>query len=66
MCSLTLRGPTTITGAVATRNTNINSYRKKQRQPAEYPTEQITDWQLASNFAVRQPRHDRPARLIPG
>jgi RNA polymerase sigma-70 factor (ECF subfamily) len=30
-------------------NTYINSYRKKQRQPAEYPTEQITDWQLAAN-----------------
>ncbi|SOX52599.1 RNA polymerase subunit sigma, partial [Mycobacterium ahvazicum] len=30
-------------------NTYINSYRKKQRQPAEYPTEEITDWQLASN-----------------
>ena len=30
-------------------NTYINSYRKRQRQPAEYPTEQITDWQLASN-----------------
>jgi len=30
-------------------NTYINSYRKKQRQPAEYPTETITDWQLASN-----------------
>ena len=30
-------------------NTYINSYRKKQRQPAEYPTEAITDWQLASN-----------------
>src|SRR6266702_2673221 len=29
-------------------NTYINSYRKKQRQPAEYPTEQITDWQLAA------------------
>ncbi|MGV0578229.1 sigma-70 family RNA polymerase sigma factor [Mycolicibacterium elephantis] len=29
-------------------NTYINSYRKKQRQPAEYPTEEITDWQLAS------------------
>jgi RNA polymerase sigma factor (sigma-70 family) len=25
-------------------NTYINSYRKKQRQPAEYPTEEITDW----------------------
>jgi RNA polymerase sigma-70 factor (ECF subfamily) len=30
-------------------NTYINSYRKKQRQPAEYPTETITDWQLAAN-----------------
>ena len=30
-------------------NTYINSYREKQRQPAEYPTEEITDWQLASN-----------------
>ena len=30
-------------------NTYINSYRKKQRQPAEYPTEEITDWQLAAN-----------------
>ena len=30
-------------------NTYINTYRKKQRQPAEYPTEAITDWQLAAN-----------------
>lgn len=30
-------------------NTYINSYRKKQRQPAEYPTEEITDYQLAQN-----------------
>ncbi|ATL70190.1 sigma-70 family RNA polymerase sigma factor [Nocardia terpenica] len=29
-------------------NTYINSYRKKQRQPAQYPTDEITDWQLAS------------------
>jgi RNA polymerase sigma-70 factor (ECF subfamily) len=29
-------------------NTYINSYRKKQRQPAEYPTDEITDWQLAA------------------
>ncbi len=29
-------------------NTYINSYRKKQRRPAEYPTEEITDWQLAA------------------
>ena len=28
-------------------NTYINSYRKRQRQPSEYPTEAITDWQLA-------------------
>lgn len=30
-------------------NTYINGYRKKQRQPAEYPTDEITDWQLAAN-----------------
>lgn len=30
-------------------NTYINGYRKRQRQPAEYPTEEITDWQLAAN-----------------
>lgn len=30
-------------------NTYINSYRKRQRQPAEYPTEEITDWQLAAD-----------------
>ncbi|SFA42695.1 RNA polymerase sigma-70 factor, ECF subfamily [Rhodococcoides kroppenstedtii] len=29
-------------------NTYINSYRKKQRQPAQYPTDEITDWQLAA------------------
>jgi RNA polymerase sigma-70 factor (ECF subfamily) len=29
-------------------NTYINGYRKKQRRPAEYPTEEITDWQLAA------------------
>ncbi|MGB3334720.1 MAG: sigma-70 family RNA polymerase sigma factor [Mycobacterium sp.] len=29
-------------------NTYINSYRKKQRTPAEYPTDEITDWQLAA------------------
>jgi RNA polymerase sigma-70 factor (ECF subfamily) len=28
-------------------NTFINSYRKKQRQPLQSPTEQIEDWQLA-------------------
>ncbi len=28
-------------------NTYINGYRKKQRQPAQYPTDEITDWQLA-------------------
>jgi RNA polymerase sigma-70 factor (ECF subfamily) len=30
-------------------NTYINSYRRRQRQPSEYPTEEITDWQLAAN-----------------
>ncbi len=29
-------------------NTFINSYRKKQRQPLQAPTEEITDWQLAA------------------
>jgi RNA polymerase sigma-70 factor (ECF subfamily) len=29
-------------------NTYINSYRKRQRKPAEYPTDEITDWQLAA------------------
>lgn len=28
-------------------NTYINSYRKRQRQPIQAPTEEITDWQLA-------------------
>ncbi len=30
-------------------NTYINTYRKKQRQPQEYPTDEITDWQLAAS-----------------
>lgn len=30
-------------------NTYINSYRKKQRSPAEYPTDEIHDWQLAAH-----------------
>jgi len=30
-------------------NTYINTYRKKQRQPAVYPTDEITDWQLAAS-----------------
>jgi len=29
-------------------NTYINSYRKKQREPQKYPTDEITDWQLAA------------------
>lgn len=29
-------------------NTYINTYRKKQRQPQQNPTEQIEDWQLAA------------------
>jgi RNA polymerase sigma-70 factor (ECF subfamily) len=28
-------------------NTYINGYRKRQRQPMQQPTEEITDWQLA-------------------
>jgi RNA polymerase sigma-70 factor, ECF subfamily len=28
-------------------NTYINSYRRRQRQPAQAPTEEITDWQIA-------------------
>ena len=30
-------------------NTFINTYRKKQRQPQQSPTEEITDWQLAES-----------------
>jgi RNA polymerase sigma-70 factor (ECF subfamily) len=29
-------------------NTYINSYRKRQRQPVQAPTEEIADWQLAA------------------
>jgi RNA polymerase sigma-70 factor (ECF subfamily) len=29
-------------------NTFINNYRKKQRQPQQSPTDEITDWQLAA------------------
>ena len=29
-------------------NTFINTYRKRQRQPLQSPTDEITDWQLAS------------------
>jgi len=28
-------------------NTFINAYRKKQRQPLQSPTDEITDWQIA-------------------
>ncbi|WP_236789202.1 sigma-70 family RNA polymerase sigma factor [Amycolatopsis sp. GM8] len=28
-------------------NTYINGYRKRQRQPVQQPTEEITDWQIA-------------------
>jgi len=28
-------------------NTYINGYRKRQRQPVQQPTEEVTDWQLA-------------------
>jgi RNA polymerase sigma-70 factor (ECF subfamily) len=30
-------------------NTYINSYRRRQRQPVQAPTEEISDWQLASS-----------------
>jgi len=29
-------------------NTFINTYRKKQRQPQQSPTDEITDWQIAA------------------
>jgi len=32
-------------------NTYINSYRRRQRQPVQSPTEQIEDWQLAQAAA---------------
>jgi RNA polymerase sigma-70 factor (ECF subfamily) len=32
-------------------NTFINSYRKKQRQPLQSPTDEITDWQIAAAAA---------------
>ncbi len=34
-------------------NTYINTYRKKQRQPAQTPTEEITDYQLVDTFSHR-------------
>jgi RNA polymerase sigma-70 factor (ECF subfamily) len=34
-------------------NTYINSYRTRKRQPAQYPTDQITDRQLATSAAHR-------------
>jgi RNA polymerase sigma-70 factor, ECF subfamily len=30
-------------------NSYISTYRKKQRKPAQYPTDEITDWQLVAN-----------------
>jgi RNA polymerase sigma-70 factor (ECF subfamily) len=30
-------------------NSYINDYRKKQRRPTEYPTEEFSDWQLAAS-----------------
>ncbi|MBB5163975.1 sigma-70 family RNA polymerase sigma factor [Mycobacterium sp. AZCC_0083] len=30
-------------------NSYVDVYKKKHRRPAEYPTEEITDWQLAAN-----------------
>src|SRR3954470_21419693 len=34
-------------------NTYISAYRTKKRQPAQYPTDQITDRQLAASAAHR-------------
>jgi RNA polymerase sigma-70 factor (ECF subfamily) len=34
-------------------NTYINSYRTKKRQPAQYPTDQVTDRQLATSAVHR-------------
>jgi RNA polymerase sigma-70 factor (ECF subfamily) len=34
-------------------DTYINSYRKKKRQPAQHPTDQITDRQLVASAAYR-------------
>lgn len=41
-------------------NTYINSYRKKKRQPVQYPTPEITDRQLVTGAAYR-PLHLRSA-----
>jgi RNA polymerase sigma-70 factor (ECF subfamily) len=45
-------------------NTYINSYRKKRRQPSEYPTEEITDCQRRSRLSrrCRTPRSRRRCR----
>ncbi|MGH3623415.1 MAG: sigma-70 family RNA polymerase sigma factor [Sciscionella sp.] len=49
-------------------NTYINGYRKKQRQPQQSPTEEITDWQLAqagshSSTGLRSAEIDAMDRL---
>ena len=46
-------------------NTFINSYRKRQRQPLQSPTEQVEDWQLAERRVAhlhRARRAPRPRR----
>ncbi|MGH3439932.1 MAG: sigma-70 family RNA polymerase sigma factor [Sciscionella sp.] len=49
-------------------NTYINGYRKRQRQPLQQPTEEITDWQLAqagghSSVGLRSAELDAMDRL---
>ena len=49
-------------------NTYINGYRKRQRQPQQTPTEEITDWQLAqagnhSSTGLRSAEVDAMDRL---
>ena len=48
MTNYALRHALIARGLILT-NTYITSYRKKQRRPAEHPTEEITDWQLAAS-----------------
>ena len=50
-------------------NTYINSYRKKKRQPAQHPTDQITDRQLVASAAYRPARRrlaeDEALEMLP-
>jgi RNA polymerase sigma-70 factor, ECF subfamily len=51
-------------------NTDINGYRRKQRQPTHYSTDQITDWHLAQVYAHATPigthsAEDQALRTLP-